>query len=260
MAYKAYKPCQVEFTHVKNVRGKNIEALATQLANEVTKSCDARNWGSLSGRDFNKVIKERMATEGSYPNLKGDSQMGKTHRSISQLGKTHRTQSQIENIPSKADSQMAKTHRTQSQIENNPLKEDSQMGLTRRTNSQMGLTQQADSQMGNKTHSSFKKSFSHRILGQKFATECDEIEEEKPKSMFKAMPKAMHKPKPKDDDEESEFDFKSCFLSGDHEFVKKNRVKDVFPDPKNPLEKELNQLLEHNKRYFAVVKGILSIH
>lgn len=45
------------------------------------------------------------------------------------------------------------------------------------------------------------------------------------------------------------------YLQGDEEFLKVNRVADHFPNRENPYESELNGLLNHNKKYFAEIKG-----
>lgn len=45
------------------------------------------------------------------------------------------------------------------------------------------------------------------------------------------------------------------YLEGDEEFVDPHLIKNVFPDPENPMEEQLHDLFKHNKRYFAEVKG-----
>jgi len=45
------------------------------------------------------------------------------------------------------------------------------------------------------------------------------------------------------------------YLQGDEEFLKPNLVSNVFPNKKNVHELELNDLLHHNKKYFAEIKG-----
>lgn len=45
------------------------------------------------------------------------------------------------------------------------------------------------------------------------------------------------------------------YLAGDEEFQKQNRVADHFPNRENPYEVELDNLLNHNKKYFAEICG-----
>lgn len=45
------------------------------------------------------------------------------------------------------------------------------------------------------------------------------------------------------------------YLQGDEEFLKPNLVSNTFPNCNNVHEIELNDLLHHNRKYFAEIKG-----
>lgn len=149
MAYKAYKPYEVEYRKVKNIRGKTVDAVTSELY----KSYNYNPWKSTYTKDYRKKWNQQSLVASSLPQLKTES-----------YGKEARFD-----------------------------------------------TREADG----RPRTGSQKSFN---------------------SKGPAGTKAV-------------------YFDGDEEFLKRNIQKDHFPDPQNPNELKLWELMQKNIRYFADIKG-----